>query len=97
MPDISANREYKDSVFTWLFKEKEKLVSLYNALSGSSLPPDTDVEIATLTNVLFNSWRNDIAFVIEGRLVILIEHHCPFPRGKEAKAVQCVCKYSGSD
>lgn len=71
---MAANRKYKDNVFRMLFKEKDKLISLYNALSGNNLPPDTSVEISTLFGVLYNRWRNDLSFVINGRLVILVEH-----------------------
>ena len=71
---MSANREYKDSLFTALFSDAEKLLSLYNAVSGSDLPPDTSVEIATLEDVLFNCRRNDVAFVLGDKIVILMEH-----------------------
>ncbi len=71
---MSANTQYKDGVFRKLFSTAEELIDLYNALTGSTLPSDTAVEIATLENVLFNSFRDDIAFTIENRLIILIEH-----------------------
>ncbi|MCL2338180.1 MAG: Rpn family recombination-promoting nuclease/putative transposase, partial [Firmicutes bacterium] len=69
-----ANREYKDSVFTKLFGEPDKMIELYNALSGSNLSRDTPIEIATLTRALFMERLNDLAFIIDGKLVILIEH-----------------------
>jgi len=50
--EITANRKYKDSVFTKLFGEKEKLAELYNAIAGTNYTPD-DITIATLEN----SWR----------------------------------------
>jgi hypothetical protein len=34
---------------------------------GKSYPPDTEIEIATLDDVLFLDRRNDVAFVVEGR------------------------------
>jgi hypothetical protein len=57
-----------------LFNDAEKLLSLYNAVSGSVLPSNTPVEIATLEDVLFNDRRNDVAFVLDDKIVILIEH-----------------------
>ena len=71
---MSVNREYKNSLFTTLFNDAEKLLSLYNAVSGSDLPLDTPVEIATLEDVLFNYRRNDLAFVLDDKIIILIEH-----------------------
>ena len=72
--DANANREYANGVFTLLFDDIERLLSLYNALSGNNLPPDTPVKIVTLKDVLFKKRRNDIAFVIEDKFVILVEH-----------------------
>src|SRR5215470_14761135 len=72
--DKKANREYKDSVFTLLFGEKDKLVELYNAIFDTHYGSDTDIEITTLQNILFMGRINDISFVIDGKLVVLIEH-----------------------
>ena len=71
---MGANREYKNSVFTTLFNEPDKLLSLYNAVSGNSLPTNTPIEIATLDDVLFTGRYNDIAFVLDDKIVVLIEH-----------------------
>ena len=57
-----------------LFTAPEELLSLYNALSGSNVLPGAPVVIATLEDVLFTERRNDIAFVIEDKIVILLEH-----------------------
>jgi hypothetical protein len=43
-------------------------------MSGKNLPPDTPVEIATLSDVLFTERQNDVAFIVGGRIVIFIEH-----------------------
>jgi len=71
---MSANKKYKDSVFTLLFGTPEKMLELYNAVSGNDLPGDTPLTVATLTDALFMDRINDLAFVIEGRLVVMIEH-----------------------
>ena len=70
---VAANREYKDTVFTRLFRDKAKLAELYNAIAGTSYTAD-DVTIVTLDNVIFVGRENDIAFTIGDRLVVLIEH-----------------------
>ena len=71
--EINANRTYKDSVFTRLFGEKDKLAELYNAISGTNYAPD-DITMITLENVLFVGLINDISFVLDGRLIVMIEH-----------------------
>jgi hypothetical protein len=74
MNDIKTNRKHKDSVFTLLFGEKSNLLELYGAISGKSYPENTKIEIITLSNVLYMKQLNDIAFVLEDRLIVLLEH-----------------------
>jgi hypothetical protein len=69
---MNPNREYKDSVFSLLFGEPEKALELYNALKGGSIAFTDNVEMATLSDVLFMDKINDLAFVVDGRLVVLI-------------------------
>ncbi len=71
---MGANREYKDSVFTLLFSEPERLIELYNALAGSNYGTDTKIEINTLEGILFLNRMNDISFVLNDKLIVLIEH-----------------------
>ncbi|MDR2593327.1 MAG: Rpn family recombination-promoting nuclease/putative transposase, partial [Fibromonadaceae bacterium] len=74
MTEIKTNRNHKDSVFTRLFSEKSNLLELYSAISGKSYPESTKIEIVTLSDVLYMNQINDIAFVLEDRLIVLIEH-----------------------
>jgi ATP-dependent Lon protease len=74
MEDTKTNRNHKDSVFTALFGEKSNLLELYNAVSGKNYPESTEIKIITLSNVLFMEQINDICFVIDGKLVVLVEH-----------------------
>jgi predicted transposase YdaD len=71
---MDSNSEYKASVFSLLFGEPEKALELYNALIGGSIAFSDNVEMATLSNVLYMGRINDLAFVVDGRLVVLIEH-----------------------
>jgi len=74
MTETQTNRNHKDSVFTRLFSEKSNLLELYSAISGKSYPESTKIEIVTLSDVLYMNQINDIAFVLEDRLIVLIEH-----------------------
>jgi hypothetical protein len=71
---MGANREHKDSVFTFLFNDPEILRDLYSALGGVTLPPSVAININTLSDVLFLEQLNDLSFTVDNRLVILIEH-----------------------
>ena len=68
------NRNYKDGLFTSYFKDKERLLGLYNAVAGTDYPPTVEIEFKTLENSLMKTFCNDLAFTIEGRLVVLFEH-----------------------
>ena len=70
---FKVKRNYKDSIFRKLFNNNAKIIELYNALSGSDYPPDADVRIVTIDNVIFGDRKNDLAFMIENRFIILIE------------------------
>jgi predicted transposase/invertase (TIGR01784 family) len=71
---METNRRYKDSVFTKLFGEKDKLLELYNAIENKNYGQDTKIEITTLENVIYMDMLNDISFLIDGKIVVLIEH-----------------------
>ena len=71
---MAANKKYKDSVFTLLFREPGRMIGLYNALAGGDVPADAQVEDVTLENALFMDRVNDLAFIIGGRFVVLVEH-----------------------
>ena len=71
---MSANREYKDSVFSLYLSNPERLIEVYNAVADTNYPPDTPVEINTLTDVLYKNQINDLSFVLDNQIVVLIEH-----------------------
>jgi hypothetical protein len=74
MNEHKANREYKSSMFVNLFGEQKPLIEIFNAFHGTNLPLDTPIKIATLDDTFFKDKINDLAFVVEDKLVILIEH-----------------------
>jgi predicted transposase YdaD len=71
---MTANREYKDSLFSFLFSNPEVLRKLYGALEDVRLDPDVPITVNTLSDVLFKEQINDLSFLVDNRLVVLIEH-----------------------
>ena len=74
-----SNRNYKDSVFVDLFSKdlhaKENFISLYNALHRTNLDPvNTEVKPVMLEKVLYMKYYNDISMLIDGKIVVMIEH-----------------------
>ena len=72
------NRRYKDSVFVDFFGEdknaKANFLSLYNALHGTKLDTSTELEQLRLEQVMYMAFRNDVACLIDGKIIVLIEH-----------------------
>jgi len=67
-------RNYKDSVFIKLFNERRKIIELYNALAETTYDEKTKVEIQTIENILYGPFKNDMAFEIDDKFVVLVEH-----------------------
>ena len=74
------NRKHKDSLFIDLFckdkvEGKENFISLYNALHQSKLDlASTELKEVNIENVLYTVRSNDIAMLVDDRLVVLLEH-----------------------
>ena len=73
------NRRYKDSVFVDFFGEdknaKANFLSLYNALHGTELDASSvELEPLRLEQVMYMAFRNDIAYLIDGKIIALVEH-----------------------
>jgi len=69
----------KDSVFSFIFRQPENLLRLYQTLH----PEDTDVtiedcELITLEYVLTNGITNDLGLMVRDRLIVLVEAQTKF-------------------
>jgi hypothetical protein len=64
---------YKDSLFRSIFNNEAALRSVYNALTGANYDESAVITINTLVETLFTSARNDVSFVINDNLVLLLE------------------------
>lgn len=75
--DQQANttRAYKDTVFSSLFytckDAVENAKSLYKALTGIEVQ---NAEKCRLEDVIFREFKNDVAYIMDDRLVCFIEH-----------------------
>lgn len=73
----AANRKYKDTVFRMLFSDRKNLLSLYNAVNGSSYEDPDALEIVTLENAVYMGMKNDLAFIVDTGL-FLYEHQSTY-------------------
>ncbi len=70
---------YKDRVFRLLFKEKRRLLELYNGLNGTNYSNEEELTVNTLDNAIFIKMKNDLSFIIDSSMC-LYEHQssdCP--------------------
>ena len=74
---LTANRNYKDTIFRKLFSDKENLLSLYNAINGTMYEDPEELEIITLENAIYMGMKNDLAFIVDTGL-FLYEHQSTY-------------------
>ena len=65
--NVAANRNYKSTVFAMLFGERERLLRLYNAISGKNYQDPEALEINTLENAIYMGMKNDLSFITDDR------------------------------
>ena len=72
------NRRYKDSVFVDFFGEdknaKANFLVLYNALHGTHLDVSVELKQLRLEQVMYMAFRNDVACLVDGKIIVLVEH-----------------------
>ena len=66
-------RDYKDTLFRLLFRDRNRLLSLYNAVNGTSYSSPEDLTVVTLENAVYMNMKNDVAFLVDFQLN-LYEH-----------------------
>ena len=71
----SSNREWKSSAFTTYVGTPERAAELFRALNHESeeIRPE-DIEFKTLEGVLFMTRKNDMAFTVGGKVLVISEH-----------------------
>ncbi|MGN0250380.1 MAG: hypothetical protein ACI4EH_03305 [Oliverpabstia sp.] len=74
---LKPTETYKDRMFRMIFSNKEKLLELYNAVSGKNYDDPELLTINTLENAIYMSMKNDISFLIDARLS-LYEHQSTY-------------------
>ena len=75
--EIRVARNHKDRLFRMIFREKKELLSLYNAVNGTSYTNAEDLEIVTLENAIYMNMKNDLAFIMDSYLN-LYEHQSTY-------------------
>ena len=69
----NTQRKYKDKLFVSLFKEKEELLALYNAVNGSNYKNPEELIVNTIEDVIYLGMKNDVSFIFDAKMN-LYEH-----------------------
>ena len=69
-----TNRKIRDTVFCHFMSNESHLLSLCNALSDTDYDESSDITINTLEGSFFSNIKNDISFLLDNLMVVLIEH-----------------------
>ena len=69
----SVVRNYKDTLFRMIFRDKKELLTLYNAVNGTHYDNSEDLEITTLENAIYMNMKNDVSCILDMRMN-LYEH-----------------------
>ena len=70
---VRVSRTYRDNLFRMIYRDKEKLLSLYNAMNGTDYRDPDELIITTLENAIYIGIKNDLSFIIASELN-LYEH-----------------------
>lgn len=70
MAEHTIDREYKNNVFCDLFSEKSNALSLYNALNHTDYQNTEELEIVTLSDVIYMQQKNDVSIMFQNELVL---------------------------
>ena len=72
--DYMTNRKIRDTVFCHFMSNESHLLSLCNALNDTGYDESSDITINTLEGSFFSNIKNDISFLLNNLVVVLIEH-----------------------
>ena len=92
---VTVNRTFKSTLFIMLFEDKNNLLELYNAMTGKQYTDPELPEVNTLENAIYMTLKNDISFLVDGRLS-LYEHqstynpNLPLPDAVERAIDECI-------
>ena len=75
--NTNYNRNYKDSLFRFIFNNKEAALSLYNAVNDSDYQDADAIEFYTMSDFLYMGMKNDLSFLIDWNLNIF-EHQSTY-------------------
>ena len=76
---------------------KEHFLSLYNALHGTNLQvEDTVLERVNIDQVLYKNYYNDIAVLVNGQFILMIEHQSTINPNMPLRLLEYIARIYGN-
>ena len=75
--NVRVNFKHKDSLFRFIFKDKEALLTLYNAVNESDYTDSDALEIYTMEDFVYMNMKNDLSFLIDWNMNVF-EHQSTY-------------------
>ena len=69
-----TNPKVRDTLFCRYMGTREHLLTIFNAVKGTSLTDSSKININTLSGSFYSSIKNDISFMLDTLIMMLIEH-----------------------
>jgi hypothetical protein len=67
---VRVQRKHKDTLFRFLFRDKGKLLQLYNAINNTDYQDVESITVTTLENILYLGYKNDVSFLLDLQLCL---------------------------
>ena len=87
----AINQKYKDTLFRMIFRERQNLLQLYNALNGTNYTNESELDIVTLENAIYMNIKNDVAFLLADNLN-LYEHQSTYKPNMPLRDLFYICR-----
>lgn len=88
---VFVKRKYKDILFRFVFREKQEILQLYNAINDTHYTNPEDLVITTMEDVLYIGMKNDLSFIVANNLN-LYEHQSTLNRNMPLRGLLYIAK-----
>lgn len=88
---VLVKRKYKDILFRFVFREKQEVLQLYNAINHTNYTNPDDLLITTMEDVIYIGMKNDLSFLIANELN-LYEHQSTLNRNMPLRGLLYLAK-----
>lgn len=88
---VFVKRKYKDILFRFVFREKQEILQLYNAINDTHYTNPEDLVVTTMEDVLYIGMKNDLSFLIANNLN-LYEHQSTLNRNMPLRGLLYIAK-----